>query len=86
MWYFPNKNQFNRFFTKSLLKHFDVHDLSKSLFDLSKQPIGKSNNILVQLEQSINDVENFHGGFAGPVMSYDEFEDICRESCKRWAL
>ena len=74
------------FFIKRLPKDFDVHDLSKSLFDLSKQPIGKNNNILVQLKQTINDVEIFHGDFAGSVMNYDEFEDICRESCKRWAL
>ena len=38
------------------------------------------------MKQSTNDVENFHGDFAGSVMSYDEFEDNCRESCKRWAL
>ena len=86
MWYFPNKNQFNRLFTKRLLKDFDVYGLSQSLFDLSKQPMGYINNILVQLKQSINDVENFHGDFDWSVMSYDEFEDVCRESCKRWAL
>ena len=74
------------FFTKRLPEDFDVYDLSQYLFDLSNQPMGYINNILVQLTPTINDVENFHGDFAGSVMSYDEFEDVCRESCKRWAL
>ena len=69
MWYFPSKNQFNRLFTKSLLKDFDVYDLSLSFFDLSKQPMGYINNIEVQLTPTINDVEKFHGDFTGSVMS-----------------
>ena len=85
-WYFPNKHQINRFFTKRLLKDFDVYDLSHLFFDLSKQPMGYINNILVQWKPTINDVEKFHGAFAGSAMSYDEFEDVCRESCKGWAL
>ena len=48
--------------------------------------MGDNNNILVQMKQSINDVEMFHGDSDGSVMRYDEFEDVCRESCKRWAL
>ena len=76
------QKSFDPFFTKRLLKDFDVYDLSKSLFDLSKQPIGNNKNILVQLKPTINDVENFHRDFAGSVMSYDEFEDVCREAWK----
>ena len=77
-----NQRLINPFFTRGRHNLCDVYYLSQVYFDVPKRTIRMNSNIIILFRQSLRDVEHIYRDIAGLDMSYDEFEELCREAWK----
>ena len=77
-----NQKLIHPFFTRGRHKLCDVYYLSQSYFDVPKETIRNDSNIIILFQQTLKDVEHIYRDIAGFNMSYDEFNELCREAWK----
>ena len=70
----------NEFFIKR--RHYTLEKLylSLSCFDLPKKTLGKNSNEVFLFNQTLKDRKNMYRDVGGNDMSYDEFEQECKNS------
>ena len=54
----------------------------QSYFDLAKHTIRNNSKIIILFQQTLKDIEHVYTDIAGFDMSYDDFNEICREAWK----
>ena len=77
-----NQKLIDPFFTRGRHNLCDVYYLSQSYFDVPKRTTRMNSNIIILFLQSLRDVQHNYRDIAGFDMSYDEFEELCREAWK----
>ena len=73
-----NSKYIDQFFIRGRHNNLDIHCLSESYFDLPKRTIRNNSNKFILFNQTLKDFENIFGDVGGYDMSYDEFEELCR--------
>ena len=75
-----NSRFIDQFFFRGRHNCLDIYYLSQSSFDLTKRTIRNNSNKINLFNQTLKDIEHIYKDVAGFDMSYDEFNDLCRNT------
>ena len=76
----PNSKFIDQFFFSRRHNNLDIYYLSQSFFDLPKRTIRYNSNKIILFNPTLKDIEHIYRDVAGYDMSYDELEELCKES------